>query len=80
MCVYYIMRPITEKHGKNWQLLMIKKIFKKENGRVLVDKFIRKHITNKGMTIRGHKNGRKINITRKFVQQRRRRSTQHRQK
>jgi len=41
-------------------------VYKEENGKVIVDNYIRKTVDDKEMKIQGRINNKKINITRKY--------------
>jgi len=57
----------------NFNLTIEKKVFKKRNGKVLLDNWVRETINDKGMSIKGNYNNKRINMTRKFRKNRNRR-------
>lgn len=48
------------------KMVSVERVFSEQNGQVIDNKLIEKKLTNKGITVRGFDNGRRINITRKF--------------
>jgi hypothetical protein len=55
--------------------VQVEQVYKEENGKVLLDEWVRKSVSDKGISIRGERNGKKIHFTRRFKKKQRRKRT-----
>ena len=53
----------------------VKKLWKQKNGKVLVNNWIKKVMTNKFLSLKGHANGKNINVYKQFKKKRKTRIT-----